>query len=144
MKLINFDEKNRTFHLSNGSISYLLGIENEDALSHLYFGKAIKQYHNSRKYPTLDRSFSPNPSESAIFDRGFSLDTLPQEYPSFGHGDFRNPAFQLKQPNGSFITDFKYQNYEIISGKPTLEGLPASYVINQDEAETLIINLVDN
>lgn len=144
MKLINFDKKNRTFHLSNGSISYLLGIENEAVLSHLYLGKAIKQYHNSRKYPTLDRSFSPNPSESAIFDRGFSLDTLLQEYPSFGHGDFRNPAFQLKQPNGSFITDFKYQNYEIISGKPTLEGLPASYVINQDEAETLIINLVDD
>ncbi|MBS7578053.1 MULTISPECIES: alpha-galactosidase [unclassified Enterococcus] len=144
MNLIKFDEKNRTFHLSNGSISYLLGIENETVLSHLYFGKAIKHYHNSRKYPTIDRSFSPNPAGSKVSERGFSLDTLAQEYPSFGHGDFRNPAFQLKQQNGSTITEFKYHEFEIIAGKPVLKGLPASYVVKQSEAETLIISLIDS
>ena len=38
---------------------------------------------------------------------------------------------------------FKYQSHEIIKGKRKLEGLPAVYVENEDEAETLEITLED-
>ena len=68
---------------------------------------------------------------------------LPQEMPSHGHGDFRNPAVQIKQVNGSSITDFVYDSYEIIAGKPALKRLPATYVESDSEAETLVITLVD-
>ena len=143
MTLITFDERNQVFHLSNKTISYIIGLERAAYLSHLYFGKAIKRYHNSRKYPLIDRSFSPNPAGLPLKTRDFSLDVLPQEMPSHGHGDFRNPAVQIKQVNGSSITDFVYDSYEIIAGKPALKRLPATYVESDSEAETLVITLVD-
>ena len=143
MTLITFDERNQVFHLSNKTISYIIGLERAAYLSHLYFGKAIKRYHNSQKYPLIDRSFSPNPAGLPLKTRDFSLDVLPQEMPSHGHGDFRNPAVQIKQVNGSSITDFVYDSYEIIAGKPALKRLPATYVESDSEAETLVITLVD-
>ncbi|MFZ2694882.1 MAG: alpha-galactosidase [Lactococcus raffinolactis] len=143
MTLITFDESKNIFHLSNTSISYLIGIEKESYLSHLYFGKAIKTYHDGRKYPVMDRSFSPNPEGTPLKTRDFSLDVISQEFPSYGHGDFRNPAVQIKQTNGSSITEFVYDSYEIISGKPILDGLPATYVEGDEEAETLVITLID-
>ena len=143
MTLITFDENKQIFHLSNASISYLIGIEKEAYLSHLYFGKAIKTYHDGRKYPAINRSFSPNPDGIPLKTRDFSLDTILQEMPSYGHGDFRNPAVQIKQVNGSSITEFVYDSYEIIFGKPELDGLPATYVEDKKEAETLVITLVD-
>ena len=143
MTLITFDEHHQVFHLSNKTISYIIGLERAAYLSHLYFGKAIKRYHNSRKYPLIDRSFSPNPAGLPLKTRDFSLDVLPQEMPSHGHGDFRNPAVQIKQVNGSSITDFVYDSYEIIAGKPALKRLPATYVESDSEAETLVITLVD-
>lgn len=144
MSLIYFDETQQIFHLSNGSISYILEIEREGIIGHVYFGKAIQNYSGGLKYPRLDRSFSPNPASANLLEREFSLDTLSQEFPSYtGHGDFRNPAVMIKQPNGSTITEFIYQSYEIIQGKPKLAGLPHSYVLDNSEAETLIITLVD-
>ncbi|MCJ1995612.1 alpha-galactosidase [Lactococcus piscium] len=143
MTLITFDERNQVFHLSNKTISYIIGLERASYLSHLYFGKVIKRYHNSRQYPLIDRSFSPNPAGLPLKTRDFSLDVIPQEMPSHGHGDFRNPAVQIKQVNGSSITDFVYDSYEIIAGKPALKGLPATYVESDSEAETLVITLVD-
>ena len=100
MTLITFDENNKIFHLSNTSISYLIGIEKESYLSHLYFGKVIKTYHAGRKYPAMNRSFSPNPDGMPLNTRDFSLDVISQEFPSYGHGDFRHPAVQIKQTNG--------------------------------------------
>lgn len=144
MPLITVDTQQQTFHLSNGSISYVMGIEKERFLSHLYFGKAIKTYHGGARYPAVNRSFSPNLSSEPQKSREFSLDTLPQEMPSYGHGDFRQPAIQIKQVNGSQVTAFIYDHYEIISGKPKLEGLPATYVLEESEAETLVIILIDH
>lgn len=46
--------------------------------------------------------------------------------------------------NGSTITDLRYESHKIINGKPELEGLPATYVENEDEAQTLEITLIDS
>ncbi len=109
-------------------------------LGHLYWGKEIRDYHHSYPMRFVDRAFSPNPYKE---DRTFSLDTMPQEYPAYGHTDFRTPALDIQMPDGSHITDFRYLGHEILRGKPRLEGLPATYVEDDDEAETLIIQLKD-
>lgn len=91
--------------------------------------------------PRTDRSFSPNNANAQ--DRLLSLDTLPLEFPGYGHGDFREPAHNIKLGNGSRVNDFRYDSYEIQKGKPSLAGLPALYTEDDDEAETLIIQLKD-
>lgn len=73
----------------------------------------------------------------------FTLDTIRQEYPSYGTTDFREPAFQIQQPNGSCVTNFQYRSYRIYDGKKPLKGLPATYTENSEEGITLEILLED-
>ncbi|MBU5594301.1 alpha-galactosidase [Amphibacillus sp. MSJ-3] len=139
--MITFDQQTKTFHLQNKTTSYIIGIEEHNYLTHLYFGKKINHYSGGYRYPRTNRSFSPNPAHSK--DRLFSLDTLPLEYPGFGHGDFREPAHLIKLTSGSRVNDFRYVSYEIQDGKPALEGLPATYVQDETDAMTLVLTLQD-
>lgn len=136
--MISFDSETRVFHLSNDKISYLMQIEEGDTLSHLYYGSALPSYSNLRAYPRMDRSFSPNLPDSQ--NRLFSLDTLPQEYPTFGSGDFRTPAIQVRNENGSYALSLQYRYHEIKMEKPNLDGLPQTFGKN---SETLVIFLED-
>lgn len=139
--LIEFDAQTKTFHLHNKTISYLLGIEDGKTLAHLYFGKRINNYHGQLKYPRLDRGFSGNLPGS--LDRTFSRDTLLKEYSSAGEMDYHTPATIVEQQNGSRALFLTYQDYQIVAGKPDLAGLPHAWVKNNHEAQTLIINLID-
>ena len=73
----------------------------------------------------------------------FSLEHCRQEYPSYGSTDYRHPAVQLIQPDGSRITDFVCESHRVTPGKPALEGLPATYCESGGEAETLTVHLRD-
>lgn len=141
MKLIHVNETERVFHLSNAVFSYVLRVEEGNVLTSEYFGQAISAYRGGRKYPRVDRSFSPNFPEAT--DRLYSLDTILQEYPGYGTGDYRTPAQVIRHEDGSTVTDFRYKSYEIVTGKPRLDGMPSTYVEQDEEAETLIITLED-
>ena len=71
-----------------------------------------------------DRGFSGNPYAAGM-DRTYSLDALPQEYPSIGTGDYRNIALNIKNEKGVESADLLFKSYEIRSGKYQLQGLPA-------------------
>ncbi|HZH61593.1 MAG TPA: alpha-galactosidase [Metabacillus sp.] len=137
---IQFNEESKVFHLQSKDTSYVMQIIRDGYLSHLYWGKKIKNYHHSNDIQYLDRAFSGNPDPT---DRTFSLDTLPQEYPAYGNTDFRTPAYQLQFQNGSTVSDVRYKSHKIFKGKPALQGLPATYVEDEQEAETLEVTLED-
>lgn len=120
-------------------MSYVFQIVKEGYLAHIYWGRRIQHYHDSFDIRYEDRAFSPNPNPE---DRTFSLDTLPQEFPSFGNTDFRNPAVRIQMEDGSHISDFRYYNHEILHGKKELRGLPSTYG-DTKEVETLIVTLKD-
>lgn len=137
--MISFDQEKHVFHLSNNKVSYLMQVEEDNILSHLYYGPALPSYSNLRKYPRMNRSFSPNLPDAQ--NRLFSLDTLPQEYPTFGSGDFRTPAIQVRNEDGSYALSLRYDYHKIMNGKPDLTGLPQTFGEN---SETLIIFLKDS
>lgn len=139
--MISFDEKQKVFNLSNDEISYLFSIEKGNVLSHLYYGPRIRNYHGERKYPRVDRGFSGNLPHST--DRTYSKDDLLQEYSGNNTGDYRVPSITIKGTDGAYLTDFRYDSYKIIAGKPKLSGLPASYVKDDSEAESLEVTLRD-
>ncbi|MEH7480052.1 alpha-galactosidase [Neobacillus drentensis] len=138
---IDWDEKGRIFHLYNGKISYLIQIVHGKYPAHLYWGKMVKTLHPSSILAFKGRAFSPTTEPSLP---QFSLDTLPQEYPAFGNGDFRSPAYQIRSADGNTVTDFVFDSHEIFQGKHTLEGLPSAYVEDNSDAETLVLTLVDS
>ncbi len=71
------------------------------------------------------------------------LGSLPLEFPAYGTGDMRETAFLAKYSDGSRTSRFEYTGHKIMSGKPELEGLPATYG-NEKEVNTLIIELRDS
>ncbi|MBP7086142.1 MAG: alpha-galactosidase, partial [Enterococcus sp.] len=140
--MITFNKEQQVFHLCNNQISYLIEVEEHGYLAHLYFGKKINRYSGHYQYVRDMRSFGPYP-EAADHDT-FSLDTVMLEYPGYGFGDFREPAYNFKLKDGSRITDFRYDSFEIVQGKCAIEGLPHLYTNQATEAETLIITLKDD
>lgn len=140
--MISWNEKTQTFHLQNSSISYVLAIAHQRYLTHCYWGKRLATWSRGYDYPALDRSsFSPTPAGWP--DRTFSLDTAPQEYPGHGAGDYREPAFEVRYADGHQVSNLHYVAHQIQPGKPSLQGLPATWVEQDNDAETLIITLAD-
>ena len=136
---ILYDEERKIFHLQTRKSSYVMQVVRDKYLSHLYWGRRVEQYRGSRAIIWKDRGFAPNPDDT---DRTFSLDTLPQEYPQTGNGDFRTCAYGVRQENGSRISSLLYDGYEILPGKRKLQGLPASFGTPAD-VDTLVIRLRD-
>lgn len=138
---ITYNEQSREFHLYNNKISYLIKILANEQLGQLYFGKRIP---NRKNHDYLvENTYRPVTSYVFNDDYSFSLGNVKQEYPAYGTTDQRRPALDIKQPNGSQITDFKYVSHKIYAGKRKLTGLPATYVEDESEATTLEINLYD-
>lgn len=105
--------------------TYQMGITESGFLLHLYYGpKAQGKLGGLLTF--ADRGYSGNPYEFR-YDRSFSLDALPQEYPNYGNGDFRSPAFRLRDESGVFGTDLRYESHRMIPGKYKIPGLPAVY-----------------
>ena len=109
-------------------------------LLHLYYGKKTD---GCMDYllTYYDRGFSGNPYDAGE-DRTYSMDTLPQEFPCYGNGDFRSTAFAVENADGSMSCDLRYKSHKIFDGKYNLEGLPAVYA-SEEEAQTLEILMED-
>lgn len=139
---IVFHESSMTFHLSNGKISYIISVIQNGGIENLYYGKAIKDresfaHHHEETYRSHSAVCVPEPGTLA-------RQYIRNDYPSYGTGDFRSPAYTVLQENGSRISDYKYTSHNIIKGKPSLAPLPSTYVECDSEADTLEITLVDD
>ncbi|MBD3922293.1 alpha-galactosidase [Paenibacillus sp. PR3] len=127
---IMVQEQQGLFHLQSSGMSYLIQIVNGYP-AHVYWGGKLQ--HRERMEDMLIHT--PD---------GAGLDRLPQEYPQYGSGDFRNPAYQVELEDGTRISELKYVGYRTMKGKPTLSGLPAVYTEDDTEADTLVLELKDH
>lgn len=138
---IIYSEQSRELHLYNDQISYLIQILENGELGNLYYGKRIR--HRDDFSHLLEGGLRSLAVYTRKDDYFFSPQYTRMEYPCSGTGDFREPAFELRQENGSRISCLKYRSHRIFAGKPGLEGLPATYVEEEDEAETVEIWMTD-
>ncbi|MCH4280718.1 alpha-galactosidase [Mediterraneibacter sp. NSJ-151] len=137
---IIYCEKDRTFTLQTKNTTYQMQVDQYGFLLHLYYGKKIE---GCMDYllTHYDRGFSGNPYDAGE-DRTYSMDTLPQEFPCYGNGDFRSTALVVENADGSMSCDLRYKSHTILKGKYNLEGLPAVYA-SDEEAQTLEILMED-
>lgn len=137
---IIYCEKDRTFTLQTKNTTYQMQVDRYGFLLHLYYGKKTDTCMDYL-LTYYDRGFSGNPYDAGE-DRTYSMDTLPQEFPCYGNGDFRSTAFAVENADGSMSCDLRYKSYVILDGKYNLEGLPAVYA-SEEEAQTLEILMED-
>ena len=137
---IIYCEKDRTFTLQTKNTTYQMQVDRYGFLLHLYYGKKTDTCMDYL-LTYYDRGFSGNPYDAGE-DRTYSMDTLPQEFPCYGNGDFRSTAFAVENADGSMSCDLRYKSHTIRDGKYNLEGLPAVYASDK-EAQTLEILMED-
>lgn len=138
---IKYFKNERRFVLQTAGTSYQMKIDETGVLRHLYYGKSAGMRDMSYMLRSYDHGYAGNPYEKR-FDREYSLETIPQEYPSRGVGDFRISGIGVICADGSRCADFRYESHGIRDGKSDIPGLPSSYD-NGGEAETLVITLSD-
>ncbi len=138
---IHVNEENLVFHLRTPKTSYIMAVAKGKYLCHVYWGDRLN------KEPDLNNGlilrnicFSANTENE---DKSYSLDYACQEYPTGCNTDFRIPAISMEFNDGSRVLELKYDGYELIKGKQKLTGLPATYVEEESEADTINIILRD-
>ena len=137
---IRYDDVNRVFELDTDNTSYRIGIADDEGFAgHIYYGRKIRSQQCGQFLRTWEGPFVPSTNNR---ERCSFLDTFPTEYSGNGIGDYRESCIAVKTITGSRTTDLMYESYDIIDGKPELEGLPASFA-GDEMVQTLILHMVD-
>jgi len=138
---INVNQTETLFHLQTDRTSYILTVMLNGELGQVYYGDQIpvkESYANLTQRE--ERGGMPTWNDDYP---DFQPEMLKKEYASLGKGDFRAPAFQLTQPSGSRTSEFTYQSYTLTAGKQRLDDLPATFDDTDDDAQTLVVHLLD-
>ena len=135
-----YNEETKTFKLRAKDTDYMMKIVDDGYLAHLYYGKKLPDEDLEYLLRFDESPFTPATNNR---DRASFMDTLPFEYPCFGIGDYRDPAFKILDENGMSSCDLRYKSYKIYPGKPKLKGLPATFETDQSPCDTLEITLAD-
>ena len=138
---IRYIEETKQIILETKNTAYQMKIDELGYLQHLYYGSKLGQNDMSYPFRIYDHGFSGNPYDMRL-NRAYSLDSMAQEYTSFGVGDFRVTSIRASCSDGSRCAEFRYAEHEIREGKYAIPGLPSVYD-NGDTVQTLIVTLID-
>lgn len=132
-------------HLKTNNTSYILCVDQDKWLLHLYWGKALSE--------DIDLTHCPN---DEVYPRPIAfqvpvetgninvISDLQMEYSTMGYGDYRIPAFHARYSDESSVTRFTYKGCKIFEGKRHLEGLPSIYAQEGDKVQTVEIEMADD
>ena len=130
------------FNLQTAHTSYLMGVLENGEMGQYYYGPRLGDKVNYADFRHREfRSVTPTLTEAQA---DVTMSMIKQEYPSYGHGDFRYPAYQVTYDNGARMSEFEYQDYEIEDGKSKLGDLPsASAAADDQHVQTLHVHLLE-
>ena len=108
---IYFNSDKKIFTLQTQNTTYQFQADAYGFLLHLYYGSKTE---GELDYllTFADRGFSGNPNDVGA-DRTYSMDALPQEFPCMGTGDYRSSALAVRDSNGAYSCDLRYEGSRI-------------------------------
>lgn len=137
---IVYNDSKRVFKLDTRNTSYIMGLQDDFGyLLHYYYGKRLIRDDVSFLARVNEPPFSPQTNNR---DKLSFLDCAPFEYPTGGIGDFREHCLEIKTSQGYNAVELGYKSHSIRKGKPSLEGLPATFA-SDGECESLSVILHD-
>ena len=141
--MIIYDEKTKQFHLFGSHFSYIMQVLPTGHFSHVYYGQLIDFIDDTE---LLSSKHHIEVGSQVLYDqndRTFNLNLAQLELSTYGKGDFRDPMFHFRLPDGSRITDFLYVSHEILETKPVFEEMPETFE-NEKKCQTLKVTLLDD
>ena len=137
---IQYFEDEKIFKLDTKNTSYIIALVDEEPfVRHAYYGKKLSDYHVRHLMRLEEGPFIPSKNNR---DRGAFNDAFPFEYPTYGVGDYRESCLKVQTKNGHEACSLVCRSHKIYSGKPALEGLPATFG-TEEECSTLELICLD-
>ena len=132
---------NGTFRLDTLHTSYLFRVTKFGHLENIHYG----EYLADQPLDAILLKHTAVIGSTVVYDASdpvYSLDTLSLEWSGIGKGDYRHSPAEIKMPDGTFVTDFVYQEHRVVDGCIPMQTLPSSYGDKKD-CRTLEITLTD-
>ena len=132
------------FVLETPNTSYVMGILPTGHVEHMYYGERIK-IDSEEEATALREKHIITPGNTVYYNdenKNLTLENVCLEMSSGGRGDVREPFIEVTHADGSYTSDFLYEDSEIKHGKTPFETLPGSYEEN-DLVDELVITLRD-
>lgn len=136
---ITYNEKTKIFAISTANTTYMCGVFTGRHLMHLYYGRRVEDTDCSYLFGHTQPAENTFKRVDVPFYTGD-----PFEYPAFGTGDYRDSTLCVRDADGHSTCQLFFKGYRILSGKPALDGLPATFAQNEQDAQTLEITLQDS
>lgn len=136
--------KGNQFHLQSRNTSYILAVYMDKYPVHLYWGEKLDaaiDLEYQTESVSVDRASCF--AKQLVKDRWIFEPDLRKEFSSFGKGDYRIPTVHARYADGSTVSDFSFEGFQIVDGKEKLNGLPALYALKNDRVQTLELILKD-
>lgn len=132
---------NKYFYLHNGAVAYLFGLLPNHQLEHLYYGEDLGELSkNDLEYMSLHPNKASGTVKYSKKIKNFTLADRMQEFPTYGTSDFSEGAVSIENEGAYLYPDFKYDHFEITTGKKRNLDFPTSY---GNDSENLIVSLID-
>ena len=132
--------KGNQFQLNTKNTSYVMHNEN-GLLCHTYYGKRLPDVDHGYM---VKRNAYNSDIQSNISENVPTLDNALLEYPAFGEGGIVSPSIEVLNADGTNFVDLRFVDFIIHNDKPQIEGLPASYMEDGDNVQTLEIKTKDS
>jgi len=131
------------FKLETKSLHYIFRCLETGQLEHLYFGSKLKDQNLEALHLKITAGMGST-IEYQNQHAKLMLELMPLEYSGIGKGDFRLTPLEVKMPDGSFVSDFVYENFEISQGIYQSQTLPNLVVETDDDVMTLKVIMKDH
>ena len=102
---ITYDKNNKTFKLRAKDTDYMIKVVDDGYLAHVYYGPKLPDDDLSYLLRLDESPFTPAENNR---DKASFMDSLPFEYPCFGIGEYRDPAFKILDEDGMSCCDLRY------------------------------------
>lgn len=130
------------FRLDTAGTTYAFRVTKFGHLEHLYYGARLADADDPAVFAVKQ---GIQTGDSVLYDKSddvYSLDHLCLEWSDNGRGDYRTSPTELKQPDGTFASDFVYESHTVADGCAPMETLPASYG-DETDCQTLAVSMRD-
>ncbi len=136
-------EKN-CFVLETLNTTYCFQVMKTGHLEHLYYGRKISIPEGKGVKALVEKQVFI-PGNLNVYDEKYSslsLEDVCLEMSSYGKGDIREPFIEVIHEDGSYTSDFLFEDARITKGKDAFNTLPGAYD-DTDSAEQLCVILKD-
>jgi len=140
MHTVFYDTKKQMVSLQGSRSTYAIKLYNSNLPMHMYWGPKIGSIKDPGTFFSHERAFAIRVKDR---DTSFFIEEMHFEYGFSETGDFRIPAFSIRDGRNYPVTGPFETVFRIHERKPEIQGLPAARMKKDEKLESLEIVMSD-